>query len=70
MLIRLDDPQLVDDLCAHFRRSGFVAETAGGTMVDVERPGTKGHREAELEVQGLLQVWLILNPGHKAELVP
>jgi hypothetical protein len=38
MLLRIDDPTLVDDLCAHFLRSGFDAERAGGTMVEVKRP--------------------------------
>jgi hypothetical protein len=38
VLIRLSDASLADDLCAHFRRSGFECEPAGGSMIEVSRP--------------------------------
>ena len=44
MLIRVDDHALVDDLCVHFRRSGFTAERVGGGMVEVERPDATSAR--------------------------
>jgi hypothetical protein len=38
MLIRLSEPDLVEDLCADFRRAGFHADSAGGSMAEVYRP--------------------------------
>jgi hypothetical protein len=37
MLIRLSEPDLVEDLCANFRRAGFGADSAGGSMAEVRR---------------------------------
>ena len=68
MLIRLDDSTLIDDLCAHFRRSGFTADRAGGSIVDVARPDVPTH-QAEQEVLIHLQLWRIINPGQGVESV-
>jgi NADPH:quinone reductase-like Zn-dependent oxidoreductase len=38
VLIRLSDASLADDLCAHFQRSGFGCDPAGGSMIDISRP--------------------------------
>jgi hypothetical protein len=70
MLIRLDDPTLVDDLCAQFRRSGFTAERSGSSMVNVEQPHSPGGTQAEAEVQALMEILRVMNPGQKAELIP
>ena len=69
MLIRLDNPTLTDDLCAHFRRSGFTADRAGGDLIDVTRPDAPTQRQAEQEVLIHLQVWRIINPGQGVESV-
>jgi hypothetical protein len=37
-MIRADDHSFVDDLGAHYRRSGFHAESVGGGMIEVARP--------------------------------
>jgi len=37
MLVQLDDHALVEDLCAHFRRSGFTLKLAGGGVIEVSR---------------------------------
>ena len=70
MLIRLDDPSLVDDLCAHYRRSGFVADRAGGSMVVVEKPDALSGEQAEREIRTHLDVWRLMNPGDLVEIVP
>jgi hypothetical protein len=70
MLIRLDDLTLVDDLCAHFRRSGFTADRAGGSMLEVERPDAPTPQQAENEIRMHLHIWRIINPGREAEIVP
>lgn len=70
MLIRLDDPTLVDDLCAHFQRSGFTADPAGGRMVDVDRPDAPTRPQAESEIRMHLEIWRLINPGQGVEPVP
>ena len=70
MLIRLDDPSLTDDLCAHFRRSGFTAESVGGSMVGVRRPDAPSVEQERREVELHLRVWRATNPAARAELLP
>jgi hypothetical protein len=69
MLIRIDDPTLVDDLCAHFRRSAFVAEAVGGGMVEVTRPDVADPVQADRHIAMHLDVWRITNPDCEAEIV-
>ncbi len=57
MLIRISDPSLVDDLCAHFRRSGFAAEPMGGSVIDVDRPDAPNPEQARREVELHLRIW-------------
>jgi hypothetical protein len=63
MRIRLDDPTLVDDLCAHYRRSGFSAERSGASMVEVRRPDAPDPQQERREILMHLQVWRVINPG-------
>jgi hypothetical protein len=70
MLIRLDDPTLVDDLCAHFRRSGFTADPAGESLVDVTRADAPSAEQERREVELHLRVWKATNPGADVELLP
>jgi hypothetical protein len=67
MLIRFDDPTVVDELCAHFLRSGFAVERAGGRMISVSWPDAPTKRHAEREARLHLELWRILNPGRDAE---
>ncbi len=67
MLIRLTDDSFVDDLCLHFHRSGFTAQRAGGSMVEVSR--TDGLPEGRRDIELHLDVWRAINPGIGAELV-
>jgi hypothetical protein len=70
MLIRLDDNTLVDDLCAHYRRSGFRVEPVGGGMVEVERVDAPSPEQARHEVLLHLRVWEAVNPDARGELLP
>jgi hypothetical protein len=69
MLIRLSDSSLVDDLCAHFRRSGFGCDPAGGSMADVGRPDAPNVEQERREVALHLRVWKATHPEVIAELL-
>jgi hypothetical protein len=70
MRVLLDDPALVDDLCAHFRRSGFTADPAGGRMVELSLTAAPSREQARNEILVHLQLWRILNPGGVVKEVP
>jgi hypothetical protein len=69
MLIRLSDASLADDLCAHFRRSGFGCDTAGGSMIDVSRPDAPSVEQERRELELHLRVWKATHPEAIAELL-
>jgi len=69
MLIRLDDEAFVDDLCVHFRRSDFVAERAGGSMIEVYRPDAPSADQERREIELHLRVWRATNQTVRAEIV-
>jgi hypothetical protein len=69
MLIRTDDHSFVDDLCAHYRRSGFHAESVGGGVIEVARPDAADEEQERREVLMHLRVWEISNPNAHAELL-
>jgi hypothetical protein len=69
MLIRIDDTELVDDLCVHFRRSGFEIEHVGGGMVEVRRGDAPSREQERHEVLLHLRVWQVINPAANGELV-
>jgi hypothetical protein len=69
MLLRIDDYSLVDDLCAHFRRSGFHAESVGGAMIEVARPDAPTEDQERREVLMHLRVWEVTHPEAHAELL-
>jgi len=69
MLIRMDDHTLVDDLCTHYRRSGFHAESVGGGMIDVARPDAPDEAQERREVLMHLRVWKVTNPDAAVELL-
>ena len=70
MFIQVDDHAFVDELCAHFTRSGFGAEPVGGGMVGVSRPDAPSEEQQRREVILHLQLWNVLNPDAAAEVVP
>jgi hypothetical protein len=68
MLIQLSNATLADDLCAHFRRSGFSAESVGGSLVEVSRPDAPDSEQARREVELHLRVWQATHPEASVEL--
>jgi len=70
MYLRLEDHALVDDLCAHYRRSGFTAEPAGSGVVEIRRPDAPDPSQERREVLMHLRVWEVLQPSARAELLP
>jgi hypothetical protein len=69
MLIQISDVALLGDLSAHFYRSGFIVEQAGGTMVRVTRPDAPDPSQERREIDLHLAVWRATNPGARAEIV-
>jgi len=69
MLIRLSDHALVDDLCNHYRRSGFAAEPVSRCMVDAIRADATNEEQGRREVLMHLRVWRALNPEVAAQTV-
>jgi hypothetical protein len=69
MLIRLSDHALVDDLCNHYRRSGFAAEPVNSCMVDATRIDARDDEQGRREVLMHLHVWRALNPEVAAQTV-
>ena len=75
MKIRVNDPQLVDELVHHFRRSGCVATASdtdahgGGVTVDVELPAALDVEQARMEIELYLRVFEATHPGKAADLL-
>lgn len=75
MKIRVDDPQLVDELVHHLRRSGCQAapsevEAHGdGVTVDVQLPGALDEEQARMEIELYLRVFEATHPGQTALLL-
>ena len=67
MLIRLSDHALVDDLCDHYRRSGFAAEPVSHGVVKATRSDAPTHEQGRREVMLHLHVWKVLNPDVAAQ---
>jgi hypothetical protein len=69
MLLRLSEPDLVEDLCANFRRAGFAAQSAGGSMAEVYRPDAPQHEQERREVEIHLRVWQAMRPNAVVEIL-
>jgi len=63
VLIRLSNPSLADDLCAHFRNSGFTAKRRGSRTIEVGRADAPTPEQQEREIDLHLRVWRATNPG-------
>jgi hypothetical protein len=75
MKIRVDDPEHVDDLVLHLRRSGCVAsvvevEAQGdGVTVDVQLPAALDEEQARMELELYLKVFEATHPGKSAAIL-
>ena len=64
LLIQVGDQSFVDEFCAHFTRSGFTIERAGGSMVQVYRLDAPTRDQERLEVTLHVRVWHVVScPG-------
>jgi hypothetical protein len=63
MVIRVSNPSYVDDLCAHFRGSGFMAKRRGSRTIEVQRPDAPNREQEAREIDLHLRVWRATNPG-------
>jgi hypothetical protein len=63
MLIRLENPSKVDDLCLHYQRSGFVAERVGSTAVMVRQPEAPSSTDERVAIRMHLCIWSLSNPA-------
>jgi hypothetical protein len=69
MLIQIDDHTRLDDLRAHYARSGFTAASVGGGMVEVTRSDAATEDQERRDVLLHLGVWEVVNPGATVTLV-
>jgi hypothetical protein len=69
MRLRIGDPTLLDDLRAHFERSGFAVEKTGDSDLDIRRPDAPSPEQEAREIELHLRVWSVLRPGVRVELV-
>jgi hypothetical protein len=63
MLIRLENRGLVDDLCAHYARSGFEVLHVGGSLIEVRRPSARNEQEERRMIEMHQRIWDVCNPG-------
>jgi len=69
LLISIEKPELAEDLCAHFERSGFQARPVVGGMIEVGRDDAPDSGQARLEIALHLRVWEAMNPNAKVMVV-
>ena len=62
MFITLEE-KLVDDLCVHYRRSGFRAVHVGDGTVEVARDDAPNPEQEEREIRLHLRIWQAMNPA-------
>ncbi len=61
MRLRTGDPTLLDDLRAHFERSGFAVESMGDADLDVRRPDAPSAEQERREVELHLKIWRVMH---------
>jgi hypothetical protein len=64
-VIRLSNPSYVDDLCAHFRGSGFIAKRRGSRTIEVEQSDSPNREQEVREFEMHLSVWRDEPWGHR-----
>jgi hypothetical protein len=70
MLITINDPELADDLCAHYTRSGFSVERISATRAEIVRDDAPTAEQGRREVELHLLVWKAVNPGANVRCTP
>jgi hypothetical protein len=62
----ISHPELLQDLCAHLKRSGLVVDGCYGREVKVRPPDGVSTAQARRELDVYLAVWQALHPGIEA----
>jgi hypothetical protein len=68
-MVQLEDHTFADELCAHFRRSGFEAERIGGGMIEVALRDRAGREQERRAIMAHLLVWQAMYPESGAEIL-
>lgn len=69
MRIRITDPSLLEELGAHYARSGFAVRSVGERDLEVERPDAPSEEQGRREVVAHLLIWELLHPNSPGEIV-
>lgn len=69
MRLRIGDPTLLEDLRAHFERSGFAVESTGDADLDIRRHDAPSAEQEAREIEIHLAVWRVMQPSLAVELV-
>jgi hypothetical protein len=69
VLITIENPEYVSDVCAHFTRSGFQAQQVSTEAIEVRRDDAPTAHQERLEVDLHLRVWEAMNPSKPVKLV-
>jgi len=60
---------LLEELGAHFTRSGFAVQPAGERELEVSRPDAPDEAQGRREIVTHLMVWELLHPEAPGEIV-
>jgi hypothetical protein len=69
MRLRTGDLTLLDNLRAHFERSGFIVALTGDGDLDVRRSDAPSAEQEAREIELHLLIWRIMQPSLGVELV-
>jgi hypothetical protein len=67
--LRIPDPSLLEELSAHYARSGFAVRPLGEGELSVERTDAPDDDQGRREVAAHLLVWELLHPECPGEIV-
>jgi len=69
MRLRTGDLTLLDNLRAHFERSGFIVALSGDGDLDVRRSDAPSVEQEAREIELHLMIWRIMCPSGRVQLV-
>jgi hypothetical protein len=61
--LRVTDPEILENVVFHFRRSGFVVRRVGEAILEVARPDAPSPEQERLELEIHVGVWRAMYPG-------
>ena len=69
MRLRIGNPTLLDDLRAHFERSGFAVESTGEADLHISRHDAPSAEQEAREIEIHLKVWRVMQPSLPVDLI-